>query len=76
MQFNNGHFDREMCRYFELRRARVRAAFRAAALRAEVPRRMAAACACLDKARRVALLRPSRFSALRTAVDLFADGDR
>ena len=62
-------------RYRE-RRVRVRAALRAEALRAELPRRVAAECACLDKARCDAALRPSRLSALRTALERFAEGLR
>jgi hypothetical protein len=56
------------------RRCRVRAAFRAAARRAAGDRRRADAVACRDNAFRDAALRPSCFSAARTARDRRADG--
>jgi hypothetical protein len=61
---------------YRLERLRVRAAFRAAALRFDAGRRRAAARAKRDSAFRDAVRCGSCFSARRTALDRFADGRR
>jgi hypothetical protein len=57
-----------------LARARVRAAFRAAALRDAADRRLAALFACRDRAFCDAALRPSRFSLRSEARERRGDG--
>jgi len=52
----------------------VRAAFLAAAFKEPVPRLRAAVHVCRESERFEAALRPSRFNALRTALDRRVDG--